>query len=102
MEMVLTGEPQSARDMAAAGLVSRVLPPADLMPASLALAQRIASLSLPMVKLAKQSVLSSFDTTLHAGMGVERQLFQATFALDDQKVGMKAFTEKKKPVWKHQ
>jgi enoyl-CoA hydratase len=102
MEMVLTGNPVSAAELEKRGLVSRVVPADKLLPEALALAQQIAGLSLPIVKFAKQSVLSSFDSTLNTGMKIERQLFQSTFALDDQKEGMKAFIEKRKPEWKHQ
>jgi enoyl-CoA hydratase len=102
MELVLTGNPISAQEMAAAGLVSRVYPSAELLPAAEKLATQIAGLSLPIVKLAKQSVLASYDSTLTTGMAIERGLFQSTFALEDQKIGMKAFIEKKAPQWKHQ
>lgn len=102
MELVLTGNTISAAELERAGLVSLVLPLADLMPAALKLAEQIASLSLPIVKLAKQSVLASFDSTLTTGMQIERTLFQSTFALEDQKVGMQAFVDKKQPQWKNQ
>lgn len=102
MEMVLTGNKVTAEQMERAGLVSKVLPPEQLMPAALKLGEQIASLSLPVVKLAKQAVLSSFDSTLSTGMAIERSLFQSTFALQDQKMGMQAFAQKKKPEWKHQ
>ena len=102
MELVLTGRTLSAAELERAGLVSRVLPLADLMPAAMKLADHIATLSLPIVKLAKQSVLASFDSTLTTGMQIERNLFQSTFALEDQKIGMQAFIDKKAPQWKHQ
>lgn len=102
MEMVLTGNAFSATEMVQAGLVSRVYPAADLLPAAVKLAEQIASLSLPLVKLCKQSVLASFDSTLTTGMAIERGIFQSTFALNDQKVGMKAFADKKPPQWTHQ
>ena len=102
MELVLTGNPISAQELAAAGLISRVYPLADLLPAAIKLAEQIAGLSLPIVKLAKQSVLASYDSTLTTGMAIERSLFQSTFALEDQKIGMKAFVAKQPPQWKHQ
>jgi enoyl-CoA hydratase len=102
MEMVLTGNTLTAAELATAGLISRVYPLPELMPAAMKMADQIAGLSLPVVKLAKQSVLASFESTLSTGMGIERSLFQSTFALDDQKVGMKAFVDKKTPQWKHQ
>lgn len=102
MELVLTGNTITAQELAAAGLVSHVYPLPELMPAAMKLAEQISTLSLPIVKLAKQSVLASFDSTLTTGMGIERSFFQSTFALEDQKVGMQAFVDKKKPQWKHQ
>lgn len=102
MEMCLTGNTVTAAELERAGLVSRVLPAAELMPAAMKLAEQIASMSLPLVKLTKASVLASFDTTLTTGMGVERALFQSTFALKDQKEGMDAFVNKRAPQWNHQ
>ena len=102
MELVLTGNTISAAELERAGLVSRVLPLAELMPAALKLADQIAYMSLPLVKLTKAAVLASFDTTLTTGMGVERALFQSTFALKDQKEGMDAFVNKRAPKWSHQ
>ena len=102
MEMCLTGNTVTAAELERAGVVSRVLPPAELMPAAMKLAEQIASMSLPLVKLTKASVLASFDTTLTTGMGVERALFQSTFALKDQKEGMDAFVNKRAPKWNHQ
>jgi len=102
MEMVLTGNMMSAHDMEKAGLVSRVLPADQLLPSTFQLADQIASLSLPIVKTAKRAVLSSFDSSLSTGMGIERALFHATFALEDQTEGMAAFVGKRKPQWKHQ
>lgn len=102
MEMCLTGNMITAAELERAGLVSRVLPQEQLMPAALQLAEQIASLSLPVVKLAKSAVLQSFESTLNSGMQIERSLFHSTFALADQKEGMSAFVEKRKPDWKHQ
>lgn len=102
MELVLTGNMVSAEEMERGGLVSKVCKPDELMQETMKIAQQIASLSLPLVKLAKQSVLASYDSTLSTGMQIERSLFQSTFALEDQKIGMKAFINKQAPQWKHQ
>ncbi len=102
MEMVLLGQ---ARTMDAAeaervGLVSRVVPLAQLMDDAVATAGRIAELSLPIVMMAKESVNRAFETTLAEGVRFERRLFHSAFATDDQKEGMAAFVEKRKPVFR--
>jgi enoyl-CoA hydratase len=103
MEMVLTGNTKTAEEALRDGLVSKVCKPEELMPAAMKLAEQIASLSLPVVKLAKQSVLAAFEAgSLNTGMKIERTLFQSTFALKDQRVGMEAFVAKSKPEWVHQ
>lgn len=102
MELVLTGNMISAQELQVAGLVSKVYPQQELLPAAFAMAEQIASLSLPVVKAAKAAVLQSFESTLHTGMSIERALFHSTFALKDQKEGMDAFVNKRKPQWSHQ
>ena len=64
-------------------------------------AQKIAELSLPIVMMAKEAVNRAFETTLSEGVRFERRLFHSTFATEDQKEGMAAFTEKRKPVFKN-
>ena len=103
MEMVLLGQ---ARMMEAAeaervGLVSRVVPLANLMAEALKAAERICELSLPVVMMAKESVNRAFETTLEEGVRFERRLFHSTFAVEDQKEGMAAFVEKRKPVFRN-
>jgi enoyl-CoA hydratase len=103
MEMTLLGQ---ARTMDAAeaercGLVSRVVPADKLVDEAVATAQKIAALSLPIVMMAKESVNRAFETTLNEGVRYERRLFHSTFATEDQKEGMAAFVEKRKPQFKN-
>ena len=84
-----------------AGLVSRVVPRDKLLEEALAAAAKIASFSLPVVMMIKESVNRAYETTLAEGVLFERRLFQRTFALDDQKEGMAAFVEKRKPTFKN-
>lgn len=97
MEMVLTGRMIDAAEAERAGLVSRVVPVADLLAEAVKVATKIASLSRPMVFMAKEAVNAAFETTLTQGVKVERRLFQSTFATLDQKEGMAAFAEKRPP-----
>ena len=84
-----------------AGLVSRVVPADKLMDEAMAMAERIAGYSLPVVMMAKESVNRAYESPLAEGVLFERRLFHAMFALDDQKEGMAAFVEKRKPVFKN-
>jgi len=102
MEMILTGEPITAQDAEKAGLVSKVVPAAELVTKAIETATKIASFSKPIVSLAKEAVNSAHETTLEQGVIFERRLFHSTFATKDQKEGMTAFTEKRKPVWKNE
>lgn len=97
MEMVLTGRMIDAVEAERAGLVSRVVPVADLLAEAVKVATKIASLSRPMVFMAKEAVNAAFETTLTQGVKVERRLFHSTFATLDQKEGMAAFAEKRPP-----
>jgi enoyl-CoA hydratase len=101
MEMVLTGRRIDAVEAERCGLVSRVLPLAELVPEAIKTAEKIAALSRPIVMMAKESVNRSFETTLAEGIRFERRLFHSTFATEDQKEGMAAFVEKRKPGFKH-
>jgi enoyl-CoA hydratase len=97
MDLILTGRMMDAAEAERAGLVARVVPPEKLMEEALAAAEKIASLSLPTVLMAKESVNRAFETTLAEGLKFERRLFHSTFATEDQKEGMAAFAEKRKP-----
>jgi len=97
MELILTGRTMDAAEAERAGLVARVVLAADLLDDALATAATIASMSLPIAMLAKESVQAAFETSLDAGLKFEQRAFQATFATDDQKEGMAAFVEKRAP-----
>jgi enoyl-CoA hydratase len=101
MEMILTGRMMDAAEAERAGLVARVVPLANLMDEAMKVAETIASMSLPSVMTAKEAVNRAFEGSLAEGVVFERRVFQALFATDDQKEGMKAFVEKRKPVWKN-
>jgi enoyl-CoA hydratase len=103
MEMVLLGQARmmDAQEAERVGLVSRVLPLTDLLPEALKTAERICELSLPVVMMAKEAVNRAFETTLAEGVRFERRLFHSGFAIADQKEGMAAFVEKRKPSFKN-
>jgi enoyl-CoA hydratase len=102
MEMVLLGQARmmDAQEAERCGLVSRIVPVAELMNEALSTAQKIAELSQPIVMMAKESVNRAFETTLNEGVRFERRLFHSAFATEDQKEGMAAFVEKRKPAFK--
>ena len=101
MDMVLTGRMMDAAEAERAGLVSRVVPLDKLLEEALAAATQIANHSMPSVMMAKQAVNRAFESQLSHGVQFERQMFHSLFATDDQKEGMTAFVEKRKPVFKH-
>ena len=101
MEMVLTGRQIDAAEAESCGLVSRVLPLAELLPEAIKVAEKIAALSRPVVMMAKESVNRSYETTLAEGILFERRVFHSTFATEDQKEGMAAFVDKRKADFKH-
>jgi enoyl-CoA hydratase len=101
MDLCLTGRMMDAEEAERAGLVSRIVPAEKLFDEALAVAQRIAGLSQPVVMMAKEAVNRAFETTLAEGVRFERRLFHSTFATEDQKEGMAAFVEKRKPVFRN-
>jgi len=101
MEMILTGRLIDAAEAERCGLVSRVVPVAELLDEALKVAQRIASMGRVAVLAAKESVNRSYETTLAEGVRFERRLFHALFATEDQKEGMAAFAEKRQPNFKN-
>ena len=101
MDMVLTGRMMDAAEAERSGLVSRVVPAADLVEEAVKAAQKIADFSLPAVIMAKEAVNRSYDLTLAEGLRFERRVFHSMFALDDQKEGMAAFAEKRKPAFRN-
>ena len=101
MEMCLTGRMMDAAEAERAGLVSRVIPAAELLADALKTAEMIASMSLPITMMTKESINRSYETTLTEGVRFERRVFHAMFATNDQKEGMKAFVEKKRAAFQH-
>ena len=101
MDLCLTARMMDAAEAERAGLVSRVVPAGKLMEEAMAVAEKIASFSLPVAMMAKEAINRAYETTLSEGVRFERRMFHATFALDDQKEGMAAFVEKRKPKFKN-
>jgi enoyl-CoA hydratase len=101
MDMVLTARMMDAAEAERAGLVSRVVAADKLLDEALAAAATICALSAPSVMMAKESVNRAFEGTLADGVSYERRLFHALFATADQKEGMDAFVNKRKPQFSH-
>jgi len=99
MEMCLTGRMMDAEEAERAGLVSRVVPLADLIDEAMKAAETIAKQSRPATFMIKEAINRAYETTLSEGIRFERRLFHATFATEDQKEGMAAFTEKRQPTF---
>ncbi len=97
MELILTGRFLSAEEAHFYGLVNKVVPVEFYLQEAITLATEIAQLSPVAVQLAKEAVNRSFETLLDEGLMFERKNFYLTFASEDQKEGMKAFIEKRKP-----
>ena len=101
MDMCLTARMMDANEAEKAGLVARVIPAADLLGETLAAAEKIASYSLPVAMMIKECVNRAYESGLNEGLLFERRVFHAAFALEDQKEGMAAFVEKRKPAFKN-
>ena len=101
MDWCLTGRMVDAAEAERAGLVARVVPATALEEEALTLAGKIASFSLPVVMKIKEAINRAYESSLAEGLLFERREFHATFALADQKEGMRAFVEKRKPGFKH-
>ncbi|HZT25826.1 MAG TPA: enoyl-CoA hydratase [Pseudolabrys sp.] len=101
MDLILTGRMMDANEALASGLVARVVPAASLLEEAMKVADTIANMSLPSVLAAKEAVNRAFESGLSEGVLFERRVFHSLFATDDQKEGMKAFIEKRKPQWKN-
>jgi enoyl-CoA hydratase len=101
MDMILTGRMMDAAEAERSGLVSRVIPAAQLVEEAVKIAAQIAALSRPAVLMAKESINRAYETTLAEGVRFERRLFHSLFATSDQKEGMAAFVEKRKPSFKN-
>ena len=101
MDMCLTARMMDAAEAERSGLVARVIPAADLLGETLAVAEKIASYSLPVAMMIKECVNRAYESGLNEGLLFERRVFHAAFALEDQKEGMAAFVEKRKPAFKN-
>jgi len=99
MEMCLTGEPITAKRAELAGLVSRVFPPADLLPETEKVAEKIASMSKITLQITKEATNAALELPLQVGLRFERNQSNATFATLDRKEGMDAFVNKRKPIF---
>jgi enoyl-CoA hydratase len=101
MDLCLTARFMDAAEAERAGLVSRVVPASSVIQEAVSAAAAIAEFSLPAVMMVKESINRAYETTLAEGVHFERRLFHSLFATDDQKEGMAAFVEKRKPMFKH-
>ena len=101
MDLILTGRMMDAAEAEKSGLVARVVPAASLMEEAMKAAETVANMSLPSVLAAKEAVNRAFESGLAEGVVFERRIFHSLFATQDQKEGMKAFVEKRKPEWKN-
>ena len=101
MDMVLTARMMDAAEAERSGLVSRVVSADKLMEETLSAAQAICQMSLPSVMMAKECINRAFESSLAEGNLFERRMFHAAFATEDQKEGMDAFVNKRKPQFKH-
>lgn len=101
MDLCLTGRMMDVNEAERAGLVARIVPLADLMTEVMKAADAIAAKSLPSALMAKETVNRAFEVTLAEGVRFERRLFSSLFATQDQKEGMAAFAEKRKPDFKN-
>lgn len=100
LELILTGRQMNATEALEAGLVNKVLPVESYFEEAKSLAREIASKPPVAVRLAKEAVLKSFDSTIEGGLEFERKNFYLLFSTEDQKEGMRAFSEKRIPEWK--
>ena len=101
MEMCLTGRMMDVEEAERCGLVSRIIPKGELREEAIRVAKQIAAFSRPIAILVKDSVNRSYETGLTEGVRVERRLFHSLFGTEDQREGMAAFIEKRKPNFKN-
>jgi len=101
MEMCLTGRMMDAEEAERSGLVARVVPAGSLLEEAMKTAETIASMSLPIAMMTKEAIHRADEVSLSEGIRFERRVFHAMFATQDQKEGMAAFVEKRKPEFKN-
>jgi enoyl-CoA hydratase len=101
MDLCLTGRTMDAAEAERAGLVSRIVPAAELLSEAVKIAQGIAGMSRPIAMMVKEAVNRAYETTLAEGVRFERRLFHSTFATEDRKEGMDAFIDKRKPAFRN-
>jgi enoyl-CoA hydratase len=101
MDLCLTGRMMDAAEAERAGLVSRIVPAAELVSEAVQVAERVAQMSRPAAMMVKEAVNRAYETSLAEGVRFERRLFHSTFATADQKEGMAAFIEKRKPAFRN-
>ena len=101
MDMILTGRMMDAAEAERLGLVSRVVPSDEVFDQAIAVAKRLAELSRPITRFAKEAISRAFETSLTEGLLTERKLAYMIFAMVDRKEGMTAFVEKRQPAFSH-
>ncbi|WP_306603126.1 enoyl-CoA hydratase [Azonexus sp.] len=101
MDMCLTARMMDAAEAEKAGLVARIIPADQLLEETMKAAATIAGYSLPVIMMIKETVNRAYESSLNEGLLFERRVFHSAFALEDQKEGMAAFVEKRKPVFKN-
>jgi enoyl-CoA hydratase len=101
MDLCLTGRMMDAAEAERAGLVSRIVPAAELLSEAVKIAERVAAMSRPIAMMVKEAVNRAYETTLAEGVRFERRLFHSTFATADRKEGMAAFIDKRKPSFRN-
>lgn len=102
MDLVLTGRQMDVHEAERAGLVSRIVPLADLRKEAMAVAEKIAGFSVPALLAAKEAVSRADEISLAEGLRFERRIFHSLFATQDKQEGMSAFVEKRPAQFKHQ
>lgn len=99
--MFYLGNPVKAHEAEKMGLISKVFPPDRVLHEAIKTAEKIASFSQIIVKIAKEAVNTAYETTLQEGTKFEKRMSNSTFATEDLKEGMKAFIEKRAPIFTH-